>query len=104
MLFQVELALLGLGLYGLNNWLFWPIFPLLWAAGSCKNPTEVYLLALFLGILGDLLFGRTLGHLSLLLLFFSGLVFLYRRRGRVPVLLLACFAVMSSFILKILWG
>lgn len=104
MLMQIELILVGLVLYGINNWLFWPIFPLLWSAGSFENPTGVYLMSFFLGILGDLLFGGTLGHLSLILLGFTSVVFIYRLRVRVPVLLLIGFAILSSFILKILWG
>lgn len=96
------LALFGVFLCGVYRIIFWPIFPVLWATAGTTFAEQAYLLALVTGLLVDITLGRTLGQTSGFMLVAVFLIYLYRLRGRVPVVFLIIYSVAVSFIAKVL--
>lgn len=98
------LAILAAFLQGINNFWFWPLLPVLWAASRVEEASRVYLLAFVTGMVTDLLVGRALGLSAVFLLLACGLVYLYRRRGRMSWLFLLIGILILNFGEKLLWG
>lgn len=98
------LAVLAALMLPINNWLFWPLLVVFWAASTDIESKKIYALAAVSGLLADLLLGRSLGVSALFLLVSSGLLYSYRLFWRMNFLALAIVVVGLSFIEKFLWG
>lgn len=68
------LAIASVLLESQNNWLFWPVIPVLLSA-MWVPPERAYLLAFALGLITDIFIAKPLGLSSLILLLFSACFF-----------------------------
>jgi rod shape-determining protein MreD len=97
--------LIAIVLVFLQTVIAWPFLPLvvvLLAAGR-QESKDVYVLALVVGLLSDLLLGKSLGTTAVFLLLAAALIYLYQWRAKMNLVALAVFLAVFEVIAKILW-
>lgn len=68
MLIYYILSLISILIFTQSSFIFWPIFPILFAATRNHPPVKIYSFTLITGLVTDLLVGKPLGLSSLVLL------------------------------------